>query len=179
MKKLDNGYFIRSFNQWGNKTKCGCIEFSFYNTAWFASKFNLVTLSALVVSIISIVLVFIDESKLKFPVICVLTIICLSLILKILFGVKKETLHVIAPIGVQFITSYIVGKESVWFLPWHALKNFVIVEVIVGQQIFFYLGLQNKANNNEGLVILFQKTRPRLHILEEMYKDIVGLFLTK
>ncbi|KAG8259175.1 hypothetical protein J6590_017354 [Homalodisca vitripennis] len=172
MNKVENGYFIRSYKQWGNKPKCGCVEFSFDNVTWFASKTSLISVVVVTVFMLVLGCQFFDL-KLGFYVICFSTVALLSLLVKILMCVQKETLHVIAPVGVQFITTYLIGKESVLFVPWHSLKNFVIVEMIVGQKIFFYLGLQNRMNSNNGLVILFQKTRPRLMHLEEMYRVIV------
>lgn len=170
--KLENGCFVRSYKHWGIKPNCGCVEFTFNNIGWFTSRLKLSATGVITLSTLVLSCNLFEEVWLK----CSLTmavLLCLVFIAKVLLFVRKETLYVIAPVGVQFITTYVIGQESVLFVPWHSIKNFVIVEMIVGQQIFFYLGLQNRTNNNNGLVILFQNTRPRLSYLEEIYRVII------
>lgn len=170
--KLENGYYVRSFKHWGIKPKCGCVEFTFDNIGWFTSRRKIWATGVITLSTLVLSCNLFQEVWLKCSLTMVL-VLCLVFIAKVVLFVRKETLHVIAPIGVQFITTYAIGQESVLFVPWHSINNFVIVEMIVGQQIFFYLGLQNKTNNNNGLVILFQNTRPRLSYLEEIYRVII------
>lgn len=170
--KLENGYFVRSYKHWGIKPKCGCVEFTFDKIGWFTSRRKLSVTGVITLSTLVLSCNLFQEVWLKFSFTVVL-VLCLLLVAKVLLLVQKETLHVIAPIGVQFITTYVNGQESVLFVPWYSIKNFVIVEMIVGQQIFFYLGLQNKTNNNKGLVILFQNTRPSISFLEDIYRVII------
>lgn len=171
--KLENGYFIRSYKHWGIKPKCGCVEFTFDNIGWLTSRLKLGTTALVTFSSLVLSCNLLHDVWLQWFLSVILVLLLILIVAKILLFVKKETLYVIAPVGVQFITTYVVGQESVLFVPWHSIKSFVIVEMIVGQQIFFYLGLQNKTNDDNGLVILFQNTRPRLSYLEEIYKVII------
>lgn len=108
-----------------------------------------------------------------------------SLVIVVLLGVKtmmfveKETLLVIFPVGIQFTTTYAFGSEKVMFIPWSDIKDALIVEVITGQKVLYYLALsiiKSHASDNikshEGLFTLFQNTRPRLNCLQEIYQVI-------
>lgn len=150
---------------------CCCIGFTFYNKHWFNSKLNILIA---IIFILPITFVSNQTNQLKPWLLCLGLLLSCILLAKTLFSVVTETLNVIIPIGVQFISTSFLGKKTVAFIPWHAVINFVIVEVIVGQQVFFYLAIQTLKNDKEGLVILFEHTRPRLLHLERMYKIIIN-----
>lgn len=158
-----------------DKCKCGCVEFTFHNKFWFHSRIKVIAATLLLILPLTIGSEFFTALSSNLMVLSVILFLTFCFLAKTLFAVVKETLHVITPIGVQFTSTSFIGKESVLFIPWHSVKDFVIVEVIVGQQICFYLAIQTLTNNNEGLIILFKNTRPRLLSLEEMYRVIIGL----
>lgn len=88
------------------------------------------------------------------------------------FKVRNESLLLTAPIGLQLTTTYITGHQRVFTLPWQSISDVLIVDVIHTQKILYYLAIKTTQN---GLVTLFQKSAPRLHFLEIIYKDVYKL----
>lgn len=110
----------------------------------------------------------------------VLACVTVILVIRMLFSVQQEKLLVIVPVGIQFTTIFLTGRKSVIFIPWHVIKDFLIVEIITGQRVLFYLAVlmtrsEKSVSTNEELFVLFQHTRPRLQCLENMYRNLQRL----
>lgn len=99
-------------------------------------------------------------------------IIACVLILRISYKVHSELLLITAPIGLQLTTTYVTGGQKVFSLPWQSVADVLIVDVIHTQKVLYYLAIKTPGN---GLVTLFQKSVPRLHFLEIIYKDVYKL----
>lgn len=99
-------------------------------------------------------------------------LVACTLILRISFKVHSESLLITAPIGLQLTTTYITGGQKVLSLPWQSIADVLIVDVIHTQKVLYYLAIKTPGN---GLVALFQKSAPRLHFLEIIYKDVYRL----
>jgi len=69
-------------------------------------------------------------------------------------------------------TTYITGHQRVFSLPWESIIDVLIVDIIHTQKVLYYLAIKTPQN---GIVTLFQKSAPRLHFLEIIYKDIYRL----
>lgn len=111
-----------------------------------------------------------------------LVLLCITvlLILRLLLRVQQETLLVIVPVGIQFTTTFLTGRKSVIFIPWHVIKDFLILDIITGQRVLFYLAVliiktEKNVSTNEELLVLFQHTKPRLPCLENMYRNLQRL----
>lgn len=98
--------------------------------------------------------------------------ILVMLALRFNYKVYNESLLITAPIGLQLTTTYITGHQRVYSLPWESIADVLIVDVIHTQKVLYYLAIKTPEN---GLVILFQKSAPRLHFLEIIYKDVFKL----
>ncbi|KAL1139181.1 hypothetical protein AAG570_009240 [Ranatra chinensis] len=75
----------------------------------------------------------------------------------LLWAVKSETLLMTVPVGLQLTTTYVLGQESILFIPWDCLEDIIIIEVITGQQVLYYLAATLSGErshvilNNDGL----------------------------
>ncbi|KAK9499181.1 hypothetical protein O3M35_003680 [Rhynocoris fuscipes] len=92
-------------------------------------------------------------------------------ILTVLFSVKHERVILVVPIAMQLKTTYLSGRETISSIPWHLLGNLMILDIIVGQQVLFFLAVEVKISNSSKHVILFRHTKPRLKYLERIYRD--------
>lgn len=101
-----------------------------------------------------------------------IVLVLFTLVLRFSFKVRSETLLITAPIGLQLTTTYITGHQKVFSLPWQSIGHVLIVDVIHTQKVLYYLAIKTSQN---GLVTLFQKSAPRLHFLEIMYRDVYKL----
>lgn len=96
---------------------------------------------------------------------------------KICNFVKEESLLVTVPLCLQYTKTSRNGSRRVNYIPWCDIKDFVIIEVITGQKVLFYLALllnDGNTKSNQHL-ILFKETMPRLHHLEIIYKEAQSL----
>ncbi|XP_060869433.1 phosphatidylinositol N-acetylglucosaminyltransferase subunit H-like [Metopolophium dirhodum] len=111
-------------------------------------------------------------------VLCSKTVFIIAIIVLFIFGVRfsfkvcNESLLITAPIGLQLTTTYITGHQKVFSLPWQSITDVLIVDVIHTQKVLYYLAIKTPQN---GIVTLFQKSSPRLHFLEIIYKDVYKL----
>lgn len=104
--------------------------------------------------------------------ISMITIYLIIFALRFSFKVSNESLLITAPIGLQLTTTYITGHQRVFSLPWESIIDVLIVDIIHTQKVLYYLAIKTPQN---GIVTLFQKSAPRLHFLEIIYKDIYRL----
>ncbi|XP_025201846.1 phosphatidylinositol N-acetylglucosaminyltransferase subunit H-like [Melanaphis sacchari] len=88
------------------------------------------------------------------------------------FKVSNESLLITAPIGLQLTTTYITGHQRVFSLPWESIIDVLIVDIIHTQKVLYFLAIKTPQN---GIVTLFQKSAPRIHFLEIIYKDVYRL----
>lgn len=141
-----------------------CVEYSveklkkIVNTDLFA----LFTILALIVYSIMTSTTIINICTILYSLILIL------LLVRVCSKVHSESLLITAPIGLQLTTTYVTGRQMVLLLPWNCISDILIVDLIHRQQVLFYLAVQTTQN---GLIVLFQKSKPRLHILEIIYRD--------
>lgn len=102
----------------------------------------------------------------------IISIFLFLLLLRLTHKVHKESLLITAPIGLQLTTTYVTGHQRVFSLPWQSITDVLIVDVIHTQKVLYYLAIKTPQN---GLVTLFQKSAPRLHFLEIIYRDVYKL----
>ncbi|XP_060840298.1 phosphatidylinositol N-acetylglucosaminyltransferase subunit H-like [Rhopalosiphum padi] len=104
--------------------------------------------------------------------ISIIVIVLFIFALRFSFKVSNESLLITAPIGLQLTTTYITGHQRVFSLPWESIIDVLIVDIIHTQKVLYYLAIKTPQN---GIVTLFQKSAPRLHFLEIIYKDVYRL----
>jgi len=148
--------------------KHSCIEYCVEKRDKFSNSELIVIAIALLISlylyIISITVICLENAF--------IVIILIMIVLWFSFKVHNESLLITAPIGLQLTTTYITGHQRVFSLPWQSINDILIVDVIHIQKVLYYLAIKTPQN---GLVILFQKSAPRLHFLEIIYKDVYKL----
>lgn len=148
--------------------KHSCIEFSVEKREQFSNiEYIIISISLLVAVCLCATSVSVICLKTGFAVL----IVFISA-LKLSFNVYNESLLITAPIGLQLTTTYITGHQMVFSLPWESIAEVLIVDVIHTQKVLYYLAIKTHQN---GLVILFQKSAPRLHFLEIIYNDVFKL----
>lgn len=148
--------------------KHSCIEYCVEKRKRFSNAEYIVV----VLSILMAVYFYIISTTLISIKTGLIVIILLVLSLWFTYKVHNESLLMIAPIGLQLTTTYITGHQRVFSLPWQSITDVLIVDVIHTQKVLYYLAIKTPQN---GLVTLFQKSVPRLHFLEIIYKDIYKL----
>lgn len=165
--KSDNQLVLKSSTQ--DQLKHSCVEYCVEIREQFTNVDRLVVaMSMLTVAYLYLVNGTV-QTWLKLGLVSVL----LSMLaLRFFFKVRNESLLIIAPIGLQLTTTYMTGHQQVFSLPWHSITDILIVDVIHTQKVLYYLAIKTSQN---GLVTLFQKSRPRLHFLEIIYKDVYRL----
>lgn len=104
------------------------------------------------------------------------SVLCLSLIYCLYYTVEKESLLIVVPLTLQMTTTYILGNQSTFSLPWSAIEDFMIMEVIMGQKVHYFLSLilsrEVDGKCGDGHIILFKNIRPPLKCLEVVYRDV-------
>lgn len=121
--------------------------------------------------------IFVDYEDLnyKYYIIFLFASCILLLIVNLSWTIEKETLLLVVPLTLQMTTTYILGSESSFSIPWQALGDFMIIEVIMGHQIHYFLSVvTDKRTCNEEVehVILFRNSKPCLKVLEIIYRDL-------
>lgn len=126
--------------------------------------------------VVTLLIIAVYSCLISATVLCMRTglivLILFMLVLHFCCKVHNETLLITAPIGLQLTTTYITGRQKVFSLPWQSIADVLIVDVIHTQKVLYYLAIKTSQN---GLVTLFQKSAPRLHFLEIMYRDVYKL----
>ena len=90
----------------------------------------------------------------------------------LLYRVRKESVYLFVPVGLQLNASFLLGNKSYTFISWSSIQDFLIVEVISRQRIIYCLIVLVEEPNGISYVTLFKNTRPRLIILEEVYRRL-------
>jgi len=164
--KSDHKFMLKSSTQ--ETVKHSCIEYCVEKRDKFSNSELIVIAIVLLISlyfyIISITVICLENAF--------IVIILIMIVLWFSFKVHNESLLITAPIGLQLTTTYITGHQRVFSLPWQSINDILIVDVIHIQKVLYYLAIKTPQN---GLVILFQKSAPRLHFLEIIYKDVYKL----
>ncbi|XP_066989295.1 phosphatidylinositol N-acetylglucosaminyltransferase subunit H-like isoform X2 [Macrobrachium rosenbergii] len=86
--------------------------------------------------------------------------------------VIRETLLVVAGLGVQTTITFYTGRQHTRFILWSDVIDIIIAETITMQQVLFYLALlvrAEKSRDNVKLLPLFMNTWPRLACLQQIY----------
>ncbi|XP_050441294.1 phosphatidylinositol N-acetylglucosaminyltransferase subunit H-like [Adelges cooleyi] len=161
--KVDNRIILKSSTH--EPLKHSCIEYS------VEKRKKMSNVEYIVIVIILFVVMYTILTGIT--LLCFNTVITLSisllLSLRVCSKVHNESLLIAAPIGLQLTTTYITGRQMVFSLPWTCISDILIIDVIHTQQVLFYLAVKTYQN---GLIILFQKSAPRLQFLEIIYKDV-------
>lgn len=117
-----------------------------------------------------------DDLKSKYYIICLFASCIVFLIVSLSCTIEKESLLLVVPLTLQMTTTYILGYESSYSIPWQTLGDFMIVEVIMGHQIHYFLSVvtdsASKDKREADHVILFRNSRPPLKCLEMIYRDL-------
>lgn len=164
--KSDDQFVLKSSIQ--EQLKHSCIEYCIEKREQFSNiECIIITLSLLIALYSYVISGMIICLKTGF----IIFILCM-LLLWICSKVQNESLLITAPIGLQLTITYITGHQKVFSLPWERITDVLIVDVIQTQKVLYYLAIKTSQN---GLVILFQKSAPRLHFLEVIYKDVYKL----
>eukprot|EP00953_Heterococcus_sp_UTEX-ZZ885_P026294 14217-Heterococcus_DN1.PRE.6 len=83
--------------------------------------------------------------------------------------VLEESVTIMRGLGVQLITRYRSGSQSVVLLAVDRIDSVIINEAITMQRVIFYLAFIVKGK--DSLAVAFEATRPRLHMLKAVYRD--------
>lgn len=86
--------------------------------------------------------------------------------------VRKESVYLCVPIGLQLSANFLLGYKSNKFIPWSIIQDFLIVEVITRQTVIYCLIVLLEDTNGACYVTLFENTKPRIAILEKVYRKL-------
>lgn len=94
------------------------------------------------------------------------------LILNLSCAVRKESVYLSVPIGLQIKAVFLLGNKTSTFIPWSSIQDFLIVEVISRQTVIYCLIVVIEDLNGVSYVTLFENTKPRLAVLEKVYRKL-------
>jgi len=165
--KTDNRLVLKSSIQ--ESLKHSCIEYCVEKREKFSNTECVIVVLSLLVAAYSYL---VNSTVLCSKTVFIIAIVLFIFGLRFSFKVCNESLLITAPIGLQLTTTYITGHQRVFSLPWESITDVLIVDVIQTQKVLYYLAIKTPQN---GIVTLFQKSSPRLHFLEIIYKDVYKL----
>ncbi|KAK7793758.1 hypothetical protein R5R35_000956 [Gryllus longicercus] len=152
-----------------------CSEFVVLNVSCPSLMRTVFSVIFLIVSLLLIYYVYFNIIVIFFG-----WIVLLYQVFKLFWSVQKETLLVIAPVGLQITTTFLCGYENSHFIPWYCIVDVIINEAISLQKVLFYLAVlvehKSEKDTSRKIIPLFQFTRPRLKCLEQIYINIQRLF---
>ncbi|XP_015365658.1 PREDICTED: phosphatidylinositol N-acetylglucosaminyltransferase subunit H-like [Diuraphis noxia] len=163
----DNRLVLKSSVQ--ESLKHSCIEYCVEKREKCSNTEYLIIMMSLLLAAYSYL---INPTVLISKTVFIIAIVLFIIGLRFSFKVYNESLLITAPIGLQLTTTYMTGHQRVFSIPWHSITDVLIVDVIHTQQVLYYLAIKTPQN---GIVTLFQKSAPRLHFLEIIYKDVYKL----
>lgn len=128
--------------------------------------FKKISFSAAVLFIIF----FLDFSRFFF----ILSVIFIFTFLTLNFScaVRRESVYLSVPIGLQIKAVFFLGNKTSTFIPWSSIQDFLIVEVISRQTVIYCLIVVIEDLNGVNYVTLFENTKPRLAVLEKVYRKL-------
>lgn len=165
--KSDNRLVLKSSIQ--ESLKHSCIEYCVEKREKCSNTECLIITMSLLLAAYSYL---VNPTVLCSKIVFIIAIILFIIGLRFSFKVCNESLLITAPIGLQLTTTYITGHQKVFSIPWQSITDVLIVDVIHTQKVLYYLAIKTPQN---GIVTLFQKSAPRLHFLEIIYKDVYKL----
>lgn len=165
--KSDDKLVLKSSTQ--ESLKHSCIEYCVEKREKYSNTECLIFVISLLIAAYSYL---INSTVLCLKTASIIVIFLFIFVLRFSFKVCNESLLITAPIGLQLTTTYITGHQRVFSLPWESITDVLIVDVIHTQKVLYYLAIKTPQN---GIVTLFQKSAPRLHFLEIIYKDVYKL----
>lgn len=129
------------------------------------------------VSFLLLILCAINFSK----IIVFVSLLCLLLcfLVKFSFTVKKESVFLLVPVGLQLNSAFLLGPTTSTFIPWSIIQDFVIVEVITRQTVIYCLVVLVKDINGTRYVTIFEHTKPKLKVLEKVYKTLQTILISQ
>lgn len=163
----DNRLVLKSSIQ--ESLKHSCLEYSVEKREKCSNTECFIIVMSLLIAAYSYL---VNSTVLCSKTVFITAIVLLIFGLRFSFKVCNESLLITAPIGLQLTTTYITGHQRVFSLPWQSIADVLIVDVIHTQKVLYYLAIKTPQN---GIITLFQKSAPRLHFLEIIYKDVYKL----
>lgn len=101
------------------------------------------------------------------------------LLLKFSYTVKKETVYLLVPVGLQLNATFFFGTKSSTFIPWSIIQDFLIVEVISRQTVIYCLIVLIKDIDGTRFVTIFENTKPKLKVLEKVYSTLQSILISQ
>ncbi|XP_063538932.1 phosphatidylinositol N-acetylglucosaminyltransferase subunit H-like [Cydia strobilella] len=147
-----------------------------YSSSNEERKSNWSMISLLVAILANIVFLIYVRINLTILVVIV-TVLSFIVFFWVTHSVQSETLLVIPTVGIQSSVQYVVGREDN-FVPWTKIDDIIINEAIKLNRVLYFLTLLVKINSDYEplkLIPLFKYTKPRLLMLESIYKEIQDL----
>lgn len=92
-------------------------------------------------------------------------------------AVRRESVYLSVPIGLQIKAVFFLGNKSSTFIPWSSIQDFLIVEVISRQSVIYCLIVVIQDLDGVSYVTLFENTKPRLAVLEKVYKKLQSIVI--
>ncbi|XP_014671965.1 PREDICTED: phosphatidylinositol N-acetylglucosaminyltransferase subunit H-like isoform X2 [Priapulus caudatus] len=112
-----------------------------------------------------------------------LVLLVILLIIKLHLKVTKESLLVIASLGIQLTTTFASGRTTTQFVEATHVHDVIINEAVTMHRIIFYLAILqngiNYQNKTERLMPLFQNFYPRLDCLRKIYEGVQKVLFHK
>ncbi|KAI8894349.1 GPI-GlcNAc transferase complex, PIG-H component-domain-containing protein [Globomyces pollinis-pini] len=92
---------------------------------------------------------------------------CLAKILMKSMAVNEESVLILSGMGIQLDSTSLIGSKTSIFIPLEDLKDVIISEGIRRWSVIFYMTIITRTNHK--IIVLFETSLPRLHILERVY----------
>lgn len=107
----------------------------------------------------------------------IIIILCICLLLKLTFKVHKESLLVVASVGVQLTTTFASGRQTAMFYDIADVSSIVINEAVTMHRVIYYLSLLlgHSPAVSQRLVPLFTHSWPSLRCLVFIHQQVTQL----
>jgi len=98
-------------------------------------------------------------------------LLTIYLLVKLFFGVKRETLLFNKQIGLQITTTSFIGRTTTKFIHVDRIENLLINEGFHSQRVIYYLTLILRGDDEKtSMLTLFPHLLPRLDFLKTFYQ---------
>ncbi len=126
---------------------------------------------------VTVLLIFYAIKLSPIITICFVILFTVSIVSILTCTVRKESVHLFVPVGLQVNAIFLLGNKSSTFIPWSSIQDFLIVEVITRQRVIYCLIVLVEDLNGRSYVTIFENTKPRLVILQEVYKKLQTILI--
>lgn len=161
-QREESGHYLLFKCSFDEKYKDSCVLFTVQKQN---SRFLTYIVVFVFISVISCV-----TSISKFYIFLFTVVFCSTFFSMLSSSVRKETAYLLVPVGLQLNTVFLLGHKSNIFIPWSSIQNFLIVEVVTRQTVIYCLIVLVKNFDHTNYVTLFENTKPRLAVLEKVYR---------